>query len=58
MLSYLLRRVLLMSITVLAISVMAFVIIQLPPGDFGRSFQCNEPVSKLIGERLLLTVLI
>ena len=107
MLSYLLRRVLLMSITVLAISVMAFVIIQLPPGDylstvihnlqargvpvnqemirslenqygldlplhaqylkwlwnllhgdFGRSFQWNEPVSKLIGERLLLTVLI
>ena len=34
MLSYLLRRVLLMSITVLAISVMAFIIIQLPPGDY------------------------
>ena len=34
MLSYLLRRVLLMSITVLAISVMAFSIIQLPSGDY------------------------
>jgi len=27
-------------------------------GDFGRSFQWNEPVSKLIGERLALTVII
>ena len=107
MLGYLLRRVLLMTVTVLAISVLAFIIIQLPPGDYlstvianlqargvpvnqemirslenqyglnlplhaqylkwmwnmlhgdmGRSFQWNEPVSKLIGERLLLTVLI
>ena len=107
MLGYLLRRVLLMTVTVLAISVLAFIIIQLPPGDYlstvianlqargvpvnqemirslenqyglnlplhaqylkwmwnmlhgdmGRSFQWNEPVSKLIGERRLLTVLI
>ena len=103
MLGYLLRRVLLMTVTVLAISVLAFIIIQLPPGDYlstvianlqargvpvnqemirslenqyglnlplhaqylkwmwnmlhgdmGRSFQWNEPVSKLIGERRLL----
>ena len=27
-------------------------------GDMGRSFQWNEPVSKLIGVRLLLTVVI
>ena len=33
-LGYLLRRALLMMVTVLAISVMAFVIIQLPPGDY------------------------
>jgi len=94
-------------ITLLAVSVIAFIIIQLPPGDyltsfleilrasgieideaqvrslekqygldlpvyaqyfkwmwnmlhgdFGRSFQWNEPVSKLIGERLMLTVII
>ncbi len=27
-------------------------------GDFGRSFQWNKPVSELIGERLMLTVVI
>jgi peptide/nickel transport system permease protein len=34
MLSYLIRRVLLALFTCWAISVLAFVIIQLPPGDF------------------------
>jgi len=107
MLSYIIRRSLYMLIILLAVSVVAFIIIQLPPGDylttlirnlkasgieldeeqirslerrfglglpmhtqyfkwmwnmfhgdFGRSFQWNEPVSKLIGERLPLTVTI
>ncbi len=96
-----------MIITLLAVSVVAFIVIQLPPGDylttlinnlqakgiqvnqetilslekkygldlpvyaqyfkwmwnmlhgdFGRSFQWGEPVTKLIGERLMLTVTI
>jgi peptide/nickel transport system permease protein len=107
MLSYIIRRLIYMVILLLALSVVAFTIIQLPPGDylssliqrlqqqniqvneeqiralesqygldlpvymqyfkwmwnmfhgdFGKSFQWNEPVSKLIGERLLLTVTI
>ncbi len=107
MLSYIIRRSLYMIIILLAVSVVAFVIIQLPPGDyltsfieslrasgvrvseeevrslerqygldlpvyvqyfswmwnmlhgdFGRSFEWNEPVSNLIGERLMLTVTI
>ncbi len=105
MLSYIIRRSLYMIIILLAVSVVSFIIIQLPPGDylasyieslrasgvrvseeeirslerqygldlpvyvqyfkwmgnmlhgdFGRSFEWNEPVSKLIGERLMLTV--
>ncbi len=107
MLSYIIRRSFYMIIVMLAISIVAFIIIQLPPGnyltsyisnleasgievtekqirslekqygldlplyaqyfkwmwnmlhgDFGRSFQWKEPVSKLIGERLMLTVTI
>ena len=107
MLSYIIRRSFYMIIILLVVSVVAFVIIQLPPGDyltsvmqnlrargigigqeqirllekqygldlpvyaqyfkwmwnmlhgdFGRSFQWNEPVSKLIGERLPLTITI
>jgi len=107
MLSYIIRRSLYMIIVLLIVSVVAFVIIQLPPGDylttliqnlrargilvgeeqirslekqygldlpvyaqyfkwmwnmlhgdFGRSFQWNQPVSMLIGERLPLTVAI
>jgi len=107
MLSYIIRRFFYMIIVLLIVSVVAFIIIQLPPGDylttlienlrasgiqvdeemirslekqyglnlpvyaqyfkwmwnmlhgdFGRSFQWNEPVSKLIGERLMLTVTI
>nr|MQY69405.1 ABC transporter permease [Bacillota bacterium] len=105
MLSYIIRRSFYMIIILLVVSVVAFVIIQLPPGDyltslirrlresgitmtdeqirsleerfglnlpvyaryfkwmwnmlhgdFGKSFQWNEPVSKLIAERLPLTV--
>ncbi len=107
MLYYILRRFLYMVVVLLVISVVAFVIIQLPPGDyltfyimelqttgqtvgeaqiaslekrygldqpmyvqyflwmgkmlhgdFGRSFQWNKPVSELIGERLVLTVML
>jgi len=107
MLFYIIRRFLYMFIILLAVSIVAFVIIQLPPGDylssyimrlesqgqrvtesqvaslkkqyglnlpiylqyfkwmkdllhgnFGRSFQWNKPVSELIGERLMLTVII
>jgi peptide/nickel transport system permease protein len=105
MLQYLLRRVLYVIPTLLIVSVISFVIIQLPPGDFltsyvatlraqgaqvteaeivglrhrygldqplytryfkwmwgllhgdlGVSFRYNQPVSELIGSRLLLTV--
>ncbi len=107
MLNYIIRRVLYMTILLLILSVVAFAIIQLPPGDYltllvenmrarglemqeaeilalenqyglglpvhlqyfkwmwnllqgdmGRSFQWNEPVTRLIGERLMLTVVI
>ncbi len=107
MASYIVRRLLYMVILLVAVSVVSFVIIQLPPGDFlstliqrmkasgitisedqidalrqqygldlpvyaqyfkwmwnllhgdmGRSFQWNEPVTRLIGERLALTVVI
>ncbi|MQY59779.1 MAG: ABC transporter permease subunit [Clostridia bacterium] len=107
MFSYIIRRSFYMIIILLMVSIVAFVIIQLPPGDyltslvqrlkasgvqvsqeeirslerqyglnlplyvqyfkwmwnmlhgdFGQSFQWNEPVSKLIGERLPLTITI
>jgi peptide/nickel transport system permease protein len=107
MLSYILRRILLMIPTLILISMISFVIIQLPPGDylttyviqleqsgqkvdeseraslekryglgqpiyvqyfkwisgfprgdFGESFGWNQPVGKLVGERLALTVVI
>jgi len=107
MLFYVIRRVLYMFVTLLILSVAAFTIVQLPPGDyltsyiiqltqsgsevteaeiaslrkqygldlpiylryfkwmwgifhgdFGISFEWNEPVSKLIGERLPLTIII
>jgi len=107
MFSYIIRRFLYMIIILWAVSVVSFVIIQLPPGDFltiymqslratgtqiereefrslekqygldlpvyaqyfkwmwnmlhgdfGKSFQWNKPVSELIGERLMLTVII
>ncbi len=38
MLQYILKRVLLMLVTLLLVSVVAFVIIQLPPGDFATSY--------------------
>jgi peptide/nickel transport system permease protein len=105
MTSYIVRRLFYMIILLLVLSIVAFIIIQLPPGDYlsslienmrargiqveveqiralekqygldlpvymqyfkwvwnllqgdmGRSFQWNEPVTKLIGERLALTV--
>ena len=105
MASYIVRRLIYMVILLLVLSVVSFIIIQLPPGDYlsslienmrargiqveaeqiralerqygldlpltvqyfkwvwnllqgdmGRSFQWNEPVTRLIGERLVLTV--
>ncbi len=45
MLSYLIRRVLLALFTCWAISVLAFVIIQLPPGDFVDAYIANLSAS-------------
>ncbi|MGZ8996114.1 MAG: ABC transporter permease [Rhodospirillales bacterium] len=107
MLTFLARRLLVMIMTLLVISVVVFVIIQLPPGDYlstliaelqsqgeqvaeekidflrqqygldrplveqyavwllgllqgdlGYSFEYNKPVSEVIGDRLLLTVIL
>lgn len=107
MLTFLARRLLIMILTLLVISVLVFVIIQLPPGDYlstliaelqsqgeqvaeekidflrqqygldrplveqyavwlfgllrgdlGYSFEYNKPVSEVIGDRLLLTVIL
>ena len=107
MLAYILRRVLMMIPTLIAISIIVFIIIQLPPGDylesyiaelqaqgepvdpqkiaflrehygldqpmweqylrwiggwfvgdFGYSFEFNLPVSQVIGDRLILTVIL
>jgi peptide/nickel transport system permease protein len=108
MLAFIIRRILLMIPTMFAISVVVFIIIQLPPGDylttliaalssqgetvnrdaiealesrygldqpwyiqyfywmknillhfdFGNSFEYNRPVTDLIGQRLLFTMLI
>ena len=107
MLDYIVRRIFYMIILLLILSVVTFIIIQLPPGDFltalldnmrergtrvdedlirslerhyglgqpiyvqylkwlgrlfqgdmGRSFEWNQPVTELIGERLALTVTI
>ena len=105
MTNYIIRRLIYMVILMFVLSIVSFIIIQLPPGDYltfllenlrlrgiqveeeqilslekqygldlpvymqyfkwmwnllhgdmGRSFQWNEPVTKLIGERLALTV--
>ena len=45
MLSYLIRRVLLALFTCWAISVLAFAIIQLPPGDFVDAYISNLSAS-------------
>ena len=107
MLKYVVRRVLLMIPTVIAISIVAFIIIQLPPGDyltslvgnmeaqgitvdaaqlaalkaryglgepiyiqyfkwiggifqgdFGQSFEWNQPVGSLVWDRLAFTILL
>ncbi|MGH2562205.1 MAG: ABC transporter permease [Thermomicrobiales bacterium] len=104
---YIIRRIILMVPTMFVISIISFIIIQLPPGDFltsyvatlessgqivdqaaidglrdqyglgdpvyvqyskwitgvvrgdfGQSFQWNRPVSELIGERLVLTIIL
>lgn len=41
MLAYILRRLVLAVITIIAISILAFIIIQLPPGDFVTSYIAN-----------------
>ncbi|MEJ5197419.1 MAG: ABC transporter permease [Anaerolineae bacterium] len=41
MLAYILRRLVLAIITIIAISILAFIIIQLPPGDFVTSYIAN-----------------
>ncbi len=107
MLSYLVHRILIMIPTLLAISALTFIIIQLPPGDYletyiaelesqgesvdpakiqylreqygldqpmivqyaywlggllqgdmGYSFEYSQPVSRIVGDRLLLTVVV
>lgn len=107
MTSYVIRRMSYMLVVLVLISIVSFIIIQLPPGDYltsylmqlqstgqqateaeiaslrkqygldlpvyrqylswmgklfrgdlGRSFQWNRPVSELIGERLILTIII
>ena len=107
MLGYVVKRVLLMIPTLIAVSIIIFVIIQLPPGnylesylaelqaqgesidpqkiaflreyygldkplleqylrwvggmlvgDFGYSFEFNMPVTKVIGDRMLLTIIV
>ncbi len=45
MLSYLVRRVLLAVLTVFAVSVLSFTIIQLPPGDYVTSYIANMSAS-------------
>ena len=107
MLSYILRRIVMLIPTLIGITIVAFIVIELPPGDyltahvmnlaaggdvvdqeqvealkrqygldlplhqryfhwvgnmlhgdFGRSFEWNMPVTELIWERLLMTLLI
>src|SRR5919107_1526867 len=58
MAKYIVKRVLYMIPTLFVISLISFVIIQLPPGDFGLSFEWQRPVSELIWDRLGLTVFI
>ena len=107
MLSYVIRRLLIMIPTLISISIIVFIIIQLPPGDylesyiaelqaqgesvdpqkiaflrehygldqpmweqylrwiggwfvgdFGYSFEFNLPVSQVIGDRLILTIVL
>ena len=53
-----LRRTLYMIVSLWAISIVAFVVIQLPPGDFGRSFAFNKPTAELLAERVPLTMFI
>lgn len=45
MLSYLVRRLLLAALTVFAVSVLSFAIIQLPPGDYVTSYIANMSAS-------------
>src|SRR5215212_359910 len=45
MLNFIMRRLALMLVTLLAISFIAFAIIQLPPGDFLTTMQAEQAVS-------------
>ena len=49
MLAYIGRRVLLALFTVWAISVLSFVIIQLPPGDYVTSYIAQMAATTMIG---------
>ena len=55
---FLARRFVTMILLVFGISVVSFIIIELPRGDFGWSYLNNQPVSELIWSRVGLTVLI
>ncbi len=71
MLFYLLRRIFLMIPTLFLVSVLVFVIIELPPGardvpraggapqgDLGYSFEHEMSVNKVVGDRLYFTILV
>ena len=52
------RRLMLETITCVGISVLTFIVIRLPPGDFGVSMMWRRPVTEVIGDRLWLTMLV
>ena len=57
MLSYIVRRAILAIITIIAVSILSFVIIQLPPGDYVTSYiaaqqASNNPISQDAAENL------
>src|SRR5205814_2104494 len=72
MLGYLVHRILIMIPTLIAISLLIFIIIHLPPGDYfstyiaelqsqgekGYSFLYDLPVNRVVGDRLFLTFLV
>ena len=52
------RRLMLETITCVGTSVLTFIVIRLPPGDFGVSMMWRRPVTEVIGDRLWLTMLV
>src|SRR5574338_131307 len=58
MLNYLIRRLGYAIIMVVLVSFVSFVIIKLPQGDFGESFEFERPVRELLGERLTMTIIL